>query len=275
MRIRNILFGYEVKNGNIVVNQIEANVVRMIYEMYLSGKTLKQISDHLTVQKIIYYCDNAVWSKNIIARILDDSRYCGDSKYEKIISHDLYENVRQERNDRSAKKTQLSPLTKIIKGKLVCSVCGQSLGREKRRNNRGKWVCHGGCKFSTYLDDTTLFCKILNLIKSNITDTQDKASYEPTIDITRIKNEIYYILDQPNLIFEETYNIILDYASAKYDCCIIDKNSEITKMIISEYALYDNKDCLDEALIEKTIDKIFVYNDGKIKLLLKSGAEIK
>lgn len=275
MRIRNILFGYEVKNGNVVVNQIEANVVRMIYKMYLSGKTLKQISDHLTVQKIIYFADNAVWSKNMIARILDDLRYCGDSKYEKIISHDLYENVRQKRNDRSAKKTQLSPLMKIIKRKLICRVCGRSFGREKRRNNKGKWICHGGCKCSIYLDDTTLFCKILNLMKASTTDIQHKATYEPTVDITRIKNEIYYMLEQQNLIFEETYNIILEYASAKYDCCIIDKHSEITKMILSEYASYSDEDILNEALIEKTIDKIFVANNGEITLLLKSGAEIK
>ena len=94
MRIRNILFGYEVKDGNVVVNQIEADIVRTIYEMYLSEKTLKQISDYLTAQKIIYFADNAVWNKIMIARILDDSRYLGDSKYEKIISYDLYENVR-------------------------------------------------------------------------------------------------------------------------------------------------------------------------------------
>ncbi len=275
MRIRNILFGYEVKDGNVVVNQIEADIVRTIYEMYLSEKTLKQISDYLTAQKIIYFADNAVWNKIMIARILDDSRYLGDSKYEKIISYDLYENVRQKRNDRSAKKTQLSPLMKIIKGKLICRVCGRSFGREKRRNNKGKWICHGGCKCSIYLDDTTLFCKILNLMKASTTDIQHKATYEPTVDITRIKNEIYYMLEQQNLIFEETYNIILEYASAKYDCCIIDKHSEITKMILSEYASYSDEDILNEALIEKTIDKIFVANNGEITLLLKSGAEIK
>lgn len=83
------------------------------------------------------------------------------------------------------------------------------------------------------------------------------------------------MLEQQNLIFEETYNIILEYASAKYDCCIIDKHSEITKMILSEYASYSDEDILNEALIEKTIDKIFVANNGEITLLLKSGAEIK
>ena len=79
------------------------------------------------------------------------------------------------------------------------------------------------------------------------------------------------MMEQPKLNFKAVADAITECASQKYTCCEIFCHAELTEEILAEYI---KTTVLDEKLIERTIDKIYVGADGKIALKLISGATI-
>ncbi len=73
------LLGYDHdKEGNLIINEEEAETVRLIYFMYLYGYTCVQIADTLTKLGRRTKKDNFSWSPSSILQILQNERHCGD-----------------------------------------------------------------------------------------------------------------------------------------------------------------------------------------------------
>lgn len=73
------LLGYDLdEDGNLVINENEAETVRLIFFMYLYGYTCAQIADTLTKLGRRTKKNNTSWSPNSILQILQNERHCGD-----------------------------------------------------------------------------------------------------------------------------------------------------------------------------------------------------
>ena len=74
-----VLLGYDHdEDGNLVINEDEANTVRLIFFSYLYGYTSQQIADALTQLERKTKKGSTVWSPGSIIGILSNERYCGD-----------------------------------------------------------------------------------------------------------------------------------------------------------------------------------------------------
>ncbi len=74
-----VLLGYDQdEDGNLVINEDEAKIVRLIFYMYLDGYTCQDIADTLTSFGQSTKKGNQVWSANSILQILQNERHCGD-----------------------------------------------------------------------------------------------------------------------------------------------------------------------------------------------------
>ena len=68
-KIRYIPYGYTMRNGQIVVDEAEAEVIRSIYDRYVSGDSLKTIAEQLTLKRVPYTEKTAVcWPGNFWSR---------------------------------------------------------------------------------------------------------------------------------------------------------------------------------------------------------------
>ena len=275
MCIRTVPFGYAVEKGKKVIVADEAAVIIEVYEHYCSGETFKQIADSLTARGVKYLENDSQWNKNNVARLIDDLRYLGNEEYPQIVPAELYERVRTCREGRSAKKAELHSDIKLIKDKLVCGQCGKPFSRKNKWKTREKWICSSGCKCSVYLDDITIIRNINSVIANPMVCTlqgKNISSYTPTSNITRLTNDVNRMLEQTKIEFMTVANSILECASEKFDCCSIEVNDELTQLILEMFAEATG---FNEELIAQTVDQIIVNEDGKIKLLVKSGVEIK
>ena len=73
------LLGYDKdEEGNLVVNENEAQTVRLIFFMFLYGYTPKEIADELTKLQLKTKKGNVVWSPSSVIAILQNERHCGD-----------------------------------------------------------------------------------------------------------------------------------------------------------------------------------------------------
>lgn len=73
------LLGYDRdEDGNLIINEEEAQTVKLIFFMYLYGNTCKQIADILTEYGRTTKKGNTKWSASSVLQILQNERHCGD-----------------------------------------------------------------------------------------------------------------------------------------------------------------------------------------------------
>ena len=73
------LLGYDTdEDGNLVINERESKMVRLIFFLYLYGNTCQQIAKTLTSIGCLTKKGNATWSAGTILNILQNERHCGD-----------------------------------------------------------------------------------------------------------------------------------------------------------------------------------------------------
>lgn len=78
------LLGYDNDaDGNLIVNPDEADTVRLIYYMYLSGYSSDEIAQKLESLGRKTKLGNTKWSPNTVVGILKNERCCGDVKSRK------------------------------------------------------------------------------------------------------------------------------------------------------------------------------------------------
>ena len=82
---RKLPFGYKMEMGHIAIDAVECKEVQYIFEEYQDGSSFKTLASAM-VQKGIPYDGDKSWNKNMVARILEDSRYAGEREYPQIIS---------------------------------------------------------------------------------------------------------------------------------------------------------------------------------------------
>ena len=71
--------GFDLDNeGKLVVNEEEAKTVRLVFYLYLSGCSCRQIAETLTKLGRASKKNNTEWSPESISYILQNERYCGD-----------------------------------------------------------------------------------------------------------------------------------------------------------------------------------------------------
>lgn len=97
------LLGYTTDdNGNMVIVENEAAIVRFIFDNFLDGWFVKEIAEELTRRNIPTVKGNDHWSTGTIYSMLHNERYCGDVIMQKTytpdcLSHRTVKNKGQER----------------------------------------------------------------------------------------------------------------------------------------------------------------------------------
>lgn len=76
--------GYDLINGQLVINEEAAPVIRRIFEMYLSGSNTTEIADQLNLQQAL----GIHWQRGRIEYILRNERYAGDALLQKKYTTD-------------------------------------------------------------------------------------------------------------------------------------------------------------------------------------------
>ena len=85
----NRLYAYEKgEDGKPKIIQEQADVVRSIYDQYLSGASLRMIKDRLEAEQIPNVTGGSQWTITAIRSILTNEKYCGDVLLQKTYISD-------------------------------------------------------------------------------------------------------------------------------------------------------------------------------------------
>jgi DNA invertase Pin-like site-specific DNA recombinase len=181
--------GYEKdKNGQPKIAPKEAEIVKLIYKLFLEGKTYFAIAKFLTENKIPTPAGKKLWSQSTVKSILTNEKYCGnavlqktlcidfltkkmkinegevpqyfiENSHEAIISKEIFETVQ----DQITKRKQIglhNSSAGIFASKLICGDCGNFFGSKVWHSNtkyrRTIWQCRQKFKNSKKMQDASL-----------------------------------------------------------------------------------------------------------------------
>ncbi len=87
-------YGYVLINGEIVVDEEKADVVRSIFEYYLAGASLGKVVDMLDTKGILSPSGNPKWTRAAVDKLLSNAKYIP------IVGVDRYVDAQFERERR-------------------------------------------------------------------------------------------------------------------------------------------------------------------------------
>ena len=263
-------FGYQMREGQIMVNPQEAELVLEIFEQYRQGKTTPELAASAMLQGIPYREGTAGWNKNMVCRILDDSRYMGSEEYPPIVEQELYQSVRIRR---AAGRKKEAVLPKEVREKIVCPRCGRTLCRTACRHEKVNWGCPNCGWESGWWEDGQLIQQITVILNRLIQEpalAAGAASKGDTlsVDAMRLSREINRKLGDPKANDGELLQLIQQCAQEKYRVCTA--NEWETQSLAKHLAGQQPGETLDTALFEKIVKSVQI-SGGQISLQLVNG----
>ena len=162
-----IPYGYKSVNGQLEINETEAEIVRRIFRDYLSGMGIYKIKDSLNEDLIPRRKKGVLWTRESVRYILTNSRYKGDALFLKqyiteTLPHRQVRNKGEQpmyfvensnvaiidRNDfdkvqKLFQKKKIEDKKKrasVFARKIICADCGGSFHNHNVRD-KTYWVC--------------------------------------------------------------------------------------------------------------------------------------
>ncbi len=262
MATRRLPYGYRFDGTTIIVDDVEGEIVKEIYELFCEG---------IYITKIKNYIKNFDMSRHKVKRILDDKVYIGENDLPSIIDEDLFETVQKIKNKRlneigKNKNNECCLTEQNFKDKIVCGECGTYYHRYKR-GEEYIWNC------SHKVFKRKICCKNISLSDEQIENIWS--------------NVIQKINENPNLL--QLQRTISNKNLGRYNA--LDREIKLAETSEKEYSqeelikliykrasvMYEMSDYKEE--IKKiditALDKFIVYKNVKIKIILKNGVEIE
>lgn len=163
------------EDGRPEIVEEEAEIVRQIYSMFLSGKTIRHIAEHLTRQGIPTPSGKVKWSVSTVKSILTNEKYKGDALLQKtytvdyltkevrkndgtmaqylvenshdpIIEPEVFDMVQEKLKRHCANRSKIRS-SHPFANRIICGDCGSFYGHKvwHNRNNTERydvWYCN-------------------------------------------------------------------------------------------------------------------------------------
>lgn len=277
---RYLPFGFTMQNGEHILHETEAITVVQIFKLYADGLSLQEIAEKMTKQKTPYSTERSEWNKNMVKRILENTKYLGNEEYPTIIGIALFEKALEIRESKVGdKNAHTTP--PILKGKLFCAVCSGKLHRATCARLHYKWSCrNNACSISKRLVDSEIIDQIAALLNLAIAapESIDIPTAEPpttSLEVTRLQNEINREMDKRDCDDGKVKALILQCAAEKYNLCDDGSRERTGQRLRALFASHEPLADLDTTLFESTVCKVFVDGNGIVTLELQNEQILK
>ena len=268
-------FGYHMVNGKILTVPDEAALVLQVYTQYISGASLQVLANMADSSGIRYSEASASWNKNMIHRILTDTRYCGENGYPQIVPPDTALQAQKLLKLRAAHKTKIPFPLKLIS----CSICGGILKRNSRNVKYPVWDCtYCGIRLGPLHNDkliqmvTDVFLRLCHDPGSaeNVPPSRGSIS----LKAIRLTNKISRNLNSREPDADALLPAIFECAAEKYSTCSIKGAGYLTLRIKELLSEHSNDTEVHWDTFNTVVKQVIIKQDLSIELVLKNDAKI-
>ena len=214
-------FGYMIRDGLIQPHPQETDAVRYIFGQYLAGASLLAVAEDMTRQGIRYHQHTAEWNKNMVKRILENTKYIGAGDYPRLLSDEDFTAAQRQRRSRNT-YAPLPVKIQPICGMMACARCGGRMARGTRSHGRVGWRCQAAdCGQVVTISDKTLAELVNKQLKElaqspHLLTAPEPKRAELSMDAIRLQNELTQALNRGSESPEYIKKLALAVAAQRY-----------------------------------------------------------
>ena len=235
---RKLPFGYQMRMGEIVRNEPEAKAVQDIFLQYTLGASLKEIAEQMSKTGPVYD-EGKSWNKNMIARILENTKYTGADSYPRLVDIKLFETAAEKRQTKQ-RLPERTPAQKELKR--LCSKAPTPEIEQQVTQLLGK------------------------LAEQPERITQPERTSKPTY--TNTQAELDEVLNIQPLDEDAARSLICKLAQEQYDA--IGNEEYETERLRRLFAAFECTAELNAELLQSTVSAVLVTR-SVVRLQLKNG----
>lgn len=277
MSNRLLPYGYRIKCGRLMIDEIEMTVVKEVCKMRSAGETLKQIADCLNFRGISFY-ETAGWDKHKVKRLLENDRYIGKDGYPPILSED---ELQAARNYKYREETEhhCPPSIQKLKNIIVCEECSAKMYRifiKKRKKTPIVWQCRECGKRIPCRDEDLLdiIRESYSLIKQELSESKPGGSFHipESPEARLLENKISRLLGSMDRDNDEVRHLIMQWTAQRYEDSK-DAEQDYTerlRLLLDEHVL----DNYDDELTAKIVRNILLNEPCTVTVRYINGMEI-
>ena len=279
------------EDGQPEIVEKEAKIVRLIYKMFLEGKTPTYIAKYLTEQNIPTPRDKNIWRSTTVESILKNEKYKGAALLQKtfttdfltkkkkinegeipqyyvedshpaIVSKEVYSLVQQEFEKRKNSKNYMTT-SSCFSGKIFCGNCGGLYGSKVWHSNskyrRTIWQCNNKFKNADK-------CKTPNL-----TETELKSAF------VKVFNEIIDNREEIIGFIEKTILELCDMTELEKEILTAKAETKTKLEAVNEYVKLNSRTAIPQEEYSEYFDKLMTEYEmaqGKLHRLEKEKNDI-
>lgn len=200
-----IPYGFKIVNDVWIIVEEQARIVRLIFNAYINGNSLRKIAEQLTQAKIVKNDGTYLWHESHIAYILRNVRYKGDALLQKtyteefpfkskrnqgekdmyyiknsnpaIVDAEVFDKANKLLDEQKKRYTaNYAPKEYLLSKKVYCMECG-TMYRRKVSESRVAWVCrkkdyNGNDCTSTQIAEQAIYNGFMNVYNRLVNNTE-------------------------------------------------------------------------------------------------------
>ncbi|MGN0615483.1 hypothetical protein [Ruminococcus flavefaciens] len=279
MRGRKIPYGYKMSNGRYVLEEKEAEVVKIVFSLTEANKKPSEIHKIVCEMDTDYFSGDIDKSIIRVSTMLQKEYYCGSGDYPAIITKECYDNARKNMSNRSHYYAEGK--TKIPLKQTCCAICGGQLFRNRDLDDR-IWKCSTvGCANRTNgIKEDEFYSQVLSILMDVQADCSllDKEAvlteYKPIMNVRMGENEVVMRCHIKPIDDERIKKEIIKLAALKYDCCTYDRTKYLTEEIKDRLRKCEPIFDIDSLLIKDIVKKVILIDHKHISIEFKNGKTI-
>ena len=281
--------GYDKdKNGNLVINKKQAEIVRRIYKEFLDGKGANRIARELEREGVLNWHGKAKWYEGSIRKMLTNEKYKGDALLQKtytvdflskkrsdntgqipqyyvedshpaIIDKEMWEAVQLEMERRrnyalqyGIQKLEYATADNPFAGRVICGACGKVFGRKVWNSTDDRFRRIIWRCNGKYVEKGERGCDSRHI--------DDRVLYQAFVDVFNmmVENKEYFLEKWEKRQGNE--NVLMRY-----------KSKQLLEIITGARPITE----FDIDLYFAMVEKVKVYDAGRMDVSLLDGTELE
>ena len=196
-----IPFGYRVENKKVFIDEEKAAAVRLIFDLYASGKYVREILEELNIRGILY--NGKPMYKSTLFKLLKLEKYTGVYRYGGEAYTNIYPQIisveQFERVQKMMRKNKIGAPSRnvefILKDKVYCGLCGKSITGDSGTSKNGTKKFYYNCSNKRRFKKCTKETMKKDELEKYVIDSTVNFFNNPEI-ISKIADEIIVLHSQ-------------------------------------------------------------------------------
>ena len=252
--------GYDKVDKKLVINDLESEVIRRIFDLYIKGTAANAITKLLNEEKVL----NRKWIPTLIDRILSNEIYIGNYVHRKTVSNEKSQKfvgvapaiieeevfniaqIQKQKNLKNYKRKQ----TYIFMQSIKCPKCDTIMGGCSSKSHTGEKHCYYHCaKCKTRVSEKKIEKQMINFLDDMldffllIDNTYKPYLYQDTESELKKCNKIINELEIKEKRIKKAFvNGIVEEIELKDELDFIKNQKKITEEKIKDLSLKEDSE---------------------------------